>query len=301
MTDRAALQPAMASLASDGGGIPANLFDFHEVAPDLFQAPASGGPLLRLFGGHVLAQALAVAQRTAPPGRYAHSLHAYFLRAGLPQLPIEFSVTRYADGRSFSSRRVEAMQGGKVMLCLIASMHEDEAGAIYESRMPEVPPPESLLSQDAVIAQALPHLPPYRLPFWSRDLGIDFRAVEPFVTLDPPVTPARRHFWVRIKQRLGEDPAEHQRMLTYLSDLYMMHTGLGPLGLSWADPRLQDVSLDHALWFHQRFRADEWLLYAMDSPFAGGARTLGRGTIFARDGRVIASVAQEGLIRLRPA
>jgi len=285
---------------SSADGVPPNLFDFEDVAPDSFRAAATGGPLLRLFGGHVLAQALSAVQRTVAPGRLANSLHAYFIRPGLPDLPIDFTVTRYADGRSFSSRRVEAMQGGKIILCLIASLHDEETGAVHEIAMPDVPPPESLTPQDDIIAEALPHMPALRYPFWNRDLGIDFRAVEPFVTVDPPVSPPRRHFWVRIKQRLGDDPAEHQRMLTYFSDLYVMHTGLGPLGIGWADHRMQDASLDHAVWFHQRFRADEWLLYAMDSPYAGGARTLGRGTIFARDGRVVASVAQEGLIRILP-
>lgn len=285
---------------SSADGVPPNLFDFEQVAPDSFRAAATGGPLLRLFGGHVLAQALSAAQRTVAPGRLANSLHAYFIRPGLPDLPIDFTVTRYADGRSFSSRRVEAMQGGKIILCLTASMHDEEPGAVHEIAMPDVPPPDALTPQDDIIAEALPHMPALRYPFWNRDLGIDFRAVEPFVTVDPPASPSRRHFWVRIKDRLGDDPAEHQPMLTYFSDLYVMHTGLGPLGVSWADHRMQDASLDHALWFHQRFRADEWLLYAMDSPYAGGARTLGRGTIFARDGRVVASVAQEGLIRILP-
>ncbi|PXA85720.1 acyl-CoA thioesterase II [Nostoc sp. 3335mG] len=280
--------------------MPPNLFDFEERAPDSFHVPAQGGPLLRLFGGHVLAQALSAAQRTVAPGRLAHSLHAYFIRAGLPDLPIDYNVARYSDGRSFSSRRVEAMQGGKIILCLLASMHDDEPGAVHQIAMPDVPPPEDLTPQDDIIAEALPHMPPLRYPFWNRDLGIDYRAVEPFITVDPPVSSSRRHFWVRMKERLGDDPTEHQRMLTYLSDLYLMHTGLGPLGIGWADHRMQDASLDHALWFHQRFRADEWLLYAMDSPYAGGARTLGCGTIFAQDGRVVASVAQEGLIRILP-
>jgi acyl-CoA thioesterase II len=285
---------------SRADGIPSDLFDFQEVAPDSFRAAATGGPLLRLYGGHVLAQALSAAQRTVPADRFANSLHAYFVRPGLPDLPIDFNVARYSDGRSFSARRVEAIQGGKIILGLMASMHDVEAGPVHQIAMPQVSPPEALTPQDDVIAEALPHMPPLRYPFWNRELGMDFRAVEPFVTADPAVSPPRRHFWVRIKNRLGDDPAEHQRMLTYLSDLYLMHTGLGPLGISWADHRMQDASLDHALWFHQRFRADEWLLYAMESPFAGGARTLGRGTFFARDGRVVASVAQEGLIRLQP-
>jgi acyl-CoA thioesterase-2 len=279
------------------GGLPPDLFNLEEIAPDRFRAAATGGDLLRLFGGQVLAQALYAAQRTVPAGRYAHSLHANFIRPGLTELPIDYHVVRYADGRSFSSRRVEGFQGGKIILGMSASIHVFEDGQIQQARMPDVPRPEALPLQDEVIATAMPDLPPHRKTFWGRDLGLDFRAVEPFITVDPPAEPALRHFWVRVRQPLGDDPHEHQLMLTYLSDLYLLHTGLRPLGLSWADHRMHDASLDHAVWFHQHFRADEWLLYAMDSPFTGGARTLGRGTIFTQDGRLVASVAQEGLVR----
>jgi acyl-CoA thioesterase-2 len=193
------------------------------------------------------------------------------------------------------------MQADRLILSLAASLHDEEVGPTQQAEMPDVPPPEALISQDDVIREAMPYLPAHRHPFWDRDLGLEFRSVEPFVTFEPPHAPARRHFWMKVKLPLGDDPALHQQMLAYMSDLYLMHTGLGPLGIGWADAHLQDASLDHAIWFHQRFRADEWLLYAMDSPYAGGARTLGRGTVFTRDGRVVASVAQEGLIRVPPA
>lgn len=281
-------------------GVPPDLFDFIEVAPDRFRVPATGGPLQRLFGGHVLAQALSAAQRTVPPGKVAHSCHAYFVRAGRVDAPIDFVVTRDSDGRSFAMRRVMAMQAGALILSLSASMHVQEEGPIQQFSLPDVPPPEALPPLDEVIAATMAQMPLPRQAFWDRDLGLDFRAVEPFVTVDPPVSPSHRHFWVKVRQPLGDDPVEHQCMLAYLSDLFIMHTGLGPLGLSWASPRLQDASLDHAIWFHQRVRADEWLLCMMDSPFAGGARTLGRSTVFTRDGRLVASVAQEGLIRILP-
>ncbi len=281
------------------GGVPENLFHLDEIEPDRFVVPATGGPLARLFGGHVLAQALAAAQRSVVAGRLVHSCHAYFVRAGGVDLPIRFEVHRDSDGRSFSARRVQATQGGVAILNLAASFHDEEPGLMWQAPMPDVPAPEHLPPQDEVIAAALPDMPAHRVAFWKRDIGIDFRSVEPFVTVNPPKAPPHRALWFRFKKQLGDDPAEHQRMLAYASDLYLMHTGFLPLGLSWSDPRLQDVSLDHALWFHQRFRADEWLLYVMDSPFMGGARTLGRGTIFAQDGRVVASAAQEGLVRIR--
>lgn len=284
---------------TDRGGVPANLFVFDEVAPDVFTVPPTGGPLERLFGGHVLAQALATAQRSAPAGRLVHSCHAYFVRAGRVDRPIRFTVHRDSDGRSFSARRVQATQDDAVILNLAASFHVEEEGPGQQTPMPAVPDPETLPSQDDVIEAALPGMPPHRVAFWDRDIGIDFRSVEPFVTVSQSPSPPRRALWFRFRKPLGDDPAEHQRMLCYASDLYLMHTGLLPLGVSWCDRRLQDASLDHAIWFHRRFRADEWLLYAMDSPFTGGARTLARGTIFTRDGRLVASVAQEGLVRLK--
>jgi len=280
-------------------GIPPGLFAFEDVALDRFRVAASYGPLARLFGGQVLAQALAAAQRTVADDRPANSCHAYFVRPGDPAKAIDFAVHRDSDGRSFSARRVAVTQGETLILNLSASFHQPEAGPEQQFAMPDVPPPESLPAQDDVIAAAIPDMPPHRYAFWNRDIGIDFRAVEPFVTVAPPKVPPKRHFWLRLKQSIGGTQAEHQRMLAYVSDLYLMHTGLLPLGIGWADHHLQDASLDHALWFHQPFRVDDWLLYAMDSPFTGGARTLGRGTIFSRDGRLVASAAQEGLIRMQ--
>ena len=289
---------ADAAMIRSEGGIPSDLFAFTEIAPNRFRIAASHGPLMRLFGGQVLAQALAAAQRTVADDRPASSCHACFVRPGNPARPLDLAVVRDSDGRSFSMRRVSVTQDDALILSLSATFHQPETGPVQQFPMPDVPWPESLPTQDDVIAAAMPHLPHHRQAFWNRDLGIDFRAVEPFVTVAPPKVPPRRHFWLRLKRTIGDSHAEHQRMLAYVSDLYLMHTGLLPLGIGWADPDLQDVSLDHALWFHQAFRVDEWLLYAMDSPFAGGARTLARGTIFTRDGRLVASVAQEGLIRM---
>lgn len=276
-----------------------SLFTFEERDDGTLRVPASGGPLFRLYGGQVLSQALAAAQHSVAPGRPAHSCHAYFVRAGRIDMPIDFTVIRDTDGRSFSARRVEARQGDSLILTLSASFHDPEDGPVQQAAMPDVPGPLDLPPQDDVIAAALSAMPPHRVVFWDRDIGIDHRAVEPFHTVNPPKAAPQRSFWFRIRDRLSDDLREHQRMLAFASDLYIMHSGLLPLGISWSDHDLQDASLDHALWFHQPFRADEWLLYTMDSPYAGGARTLGRGTIFAQDGRLVASVAQEGLIRMR--
>ncbi|HET8613871.1 MAG TPA: acyl-CoA thioesterase II [Sphingomonas sp.] len=275
------------------------LTHFEPLGQDRFRLPASREPIERLFGGRVLAQALSAAQQTVTDDRTAHSCHAYFVRPGRVDLPLLFAVERDHDGRSFSTRRVEVHQDEALILTLAASFHIAERGPLQQSEMPDVPSPSDLPEQDAVIAAALHAMPPHRVAFWERDIGIDFRAVEPFVTIAPPSAPARRAFWFRFRERAGDSLAEHQRLLAYASDLYLMHTGLLPLGMSWSDPELQDASLDHALWFHQPFRADEWLLYTMDSPFTGLGRTLARGTFFAPDGRLVASVCQEGLIRLR--
>lgn len=276
------------------------LFDYVEIAPDVFRAPPTHSPMVRLYGGQVFAQALAAAQRTVTDGRLANSCHAYFIRPGDPAHTIDFAVIRDSDGRSFSARRVTATQGDKLILSLAVSMHVDEPGAQHQFAMPEVAAPEGLASQATIMSAIGARLPTRHRAFWLLDMGVDYRPVEPFVTFDPAPRPARRHFWFRLTGAVGDDPAEHQRLLAYASDLHILHTGLLPLAIGWAEPRLQDASLDHSIWFHDRFRVDEWLLYALDSPRAAGARALGRGTVFTRDGRLVASLAQEGLIRLPP-
>lgn len=284
----------------DGRAALERLFVFETPAPDRFVARPGGGKPARLYGGHVIAQALAAAQLTAPAGRHVNSCHAYFVRPGDPHLPIDFAVERDSDGRSFSARRVTAAQVGRLILSLSASLHVPEDGPAHRAPMPDVPPPEALVPQDERLSGIADRLPPRHQAFWLSDIGIDFRMVEPFETFDPPLRAARRHVWLRLRHRIGDDVAEHQRLFAYASDLYLMHTGLLPLGIGWADPRLQDASLDHAIWFHDRFRIDDWLLYALDSPAAGHARTLARGLVFTRAGRLVASVAQEGLIRMPP-
>ncbi|MDB5723172.1 MAG: Acyl-CoA thioesterase [Alphaproteobacteria bacterium] len=278
----------------------AGLFAFDEVEKDRFRAAASRSPMQRLYGGQVIAQALSAAQRTVRDGRLAHSCHAYFVRPGHPDLPIDLAVTRDSDGRSFSARRANAVQGDRLILSLSASFQDSESGPEHQFEAPDVPGPEGLQPQSELLGALGTRLPPRHHAFWLRDTGFDFRSVESFVTFSPEPMPARRHFWFRLRNRIGDDPAEHQRLFAYASDLYLLHAGLLPLGVSWAEPSLQDASLDHSIWFHDRFRIDEWLLYALDSPRAGHARTLARGQIFTRDGRLVVSVAQEGLIRLPP-
>ena len=228
-----------------------------------------------------------------------HSCHAYFVRPGDIDRPIDFAVSRDRDGRSFSARRVTASQDGRLILTLAASFHDPEDGPRHQAAMPDVPAPETLPAMDDLIAGArrpAAAAPPAVLAA-AQPVRLAAGAAFPAACLPRPRQGGRR-FWFRLRGTLGDDPAEHQRYLAYASDLHILHAGLAPLGISWADDHLQTASLDHSIWFHDRFRVDEWLLYAVDSPFAGGARALGRGLIFAADGRLVASVAQEGLIRL---
>ncbi|NJC33976.1 acyl-CoA thioesterase-2 [Sphingomonas jejuensis] len=282
----------------DGRARLQRLFVYDEVEPDRFRYRAHRSSMPRLYGGQVISQALSAAQRTVATGRVAHSCHAYFVRPGDRDADIDFVVRRDSDGRSFSARRVEAMQGDRLILSLSASMHDLEPGGAHQFAMPDVPAPDTLVDQRVIMDALGDRLSPRHQSFWLRDTGFDMRAVEPFVSFDPPAQPAVRHFWIRLRDRIGDDPAEHQRLFAFISDLYVMHTGLLPLGIGWADRRLQDASLDHAIWFHDRFRVDDWLLYALDSPRAGGARTVGRGLVYRQDGTLVASVVQEGLIRL---
>jgi acyl-CoA thioesterase-2 len=274
-----------------------DLFAFEQIAQDRFRSPPHPTELARLYGGQVVAQALAACQRTVE-GRHANSCHAYFVRAGDPALPIDFAVERDTDGRSFSARRVVARQGDRVILTMSASFQAAEEGPSHHLPMPIVRPPDEIEPESDAISSIADRLPARHRPFWLNDMGFDYRVVEKTDPFSYEPIPARRHVWLKLRHRIADEPAEHQRLFAYASDLYLMHTGLLPLGLGWADPKLQDASLDHAIWFHDDFRVDDWLLYALDSPAAGHARTLGRGLVFTQDGRLVATAAQEGLIRM---
>jgi len=275
-----------------------DLFDFEDLG-DRFRAPPRPTALARLFGGQVVAQALAACQRTVE-GRNANSCHAYFVRAGDPAMPIDFTVERDTDGRSFSARRVVARQAERPILTMSASFQVPEGGPSHHFPMPVVPPPDQIVPESELVFAVADRLPPRHRPFWLNDMGFDFRVVDATDPFAHAPVAGRRYVWLKLRHRIGDDPAEHQRLFAYASDLYMMHTGLLPFGLGWADARLQDASLDHAIWFHDPFRIDDWLLYALDSPAAGHARSLGRGLVFTEAGRLVATAAQEGLIRMPP-
>lgn len=254
----------------------------------------------RVFGGQVFAQALVAARRTVDAPREAHSVHGYFLRPGDLAAPIVFFVDRPRDGGTFTSRRVTAIQHGEAIFHLSASFHIEEDGLEHQAReMPPVPQPDTLRPELEHLREKADRLPPELRTVLTQDRPIDFRSVDSLVPgLHPPSDPHRQS-WFRAMERLPDDPIIHQAVLAYTSDYGFLPTALLPHQVTYRDPRLQLASLDHTLWLHRPFRADEWLLYVMDSPVASGARGFVRGQIYRQDGTLVASVAQEGLLRLR--
>ncbi|MES2700522.1 MAG: acyl-CoA thioesterase II [Pseudomonadota bacterium] len=275
------------------------LLDLEPRGSDLFIGRKHPEGMGRVFGGQAIAQALGAARRTVPAERFTHSLHAYFLRPGSDEHPIEFRVKRDLDGRSFSNRRVVASQRGEPILNLTASFHLPQEGMGHqEARMPQVPPPEELRPDAEIrreVAEQLPDGPLKRLMLRPR--AIDFRSVETRDWLDPQKQAPMAHCWFRTVSQLPDYRPIHRAVLAYASDFQLLSTAMNPHGLSMHLGQLKAASLDHAIWFHDNFRADEWLLYVTDSPWSGMSRGFGRGQIFTQDGRLVASVAQEGMLR----
>lgn len=251
----------------------------------------------RVFGGQAIAQALGAASRTVEAGRHVHSLHAYFLRPGDDALPIEYRVRRDLDGRSFSNRRVVASQNGKPILNLTASFQEPVEGPGHQDPgMPDVPMPEDLEPDIIAARKMAEHMPEGTLKrLITRPQPVDFRSVEPRDWLHREKRDPKAHLWFKTVAPLPADVDLHRSMLAYISDFQLLGTALQPVGQ--VTDKLKIASLDHALWFHEDFAVDDWLLYATDSPWAGHARGFGRGQIFTRDGKLVASVTQEGMIR----
>jgi acyl-CoA thioesterase II len=253
----------------------------------------------RVFGGQVMAQALVAARRTIEEPRDVHSLHGYFILPGDLSIPIVYFVERLRDGKSFTTRRVSAIQHGRAIFEMLASFHKREDGPSHQSTMPDAPGPESLEPELAQIRRRADRIPEPLRGVLTQDRPIDFRIVDAPDPIEPEVRPPLRHVWLRAEGTMPDELLSHQAVLAYASDYGLLATVLQPHGLSIRAPNLQVASIDHALWFHRPFRVDDWLLYALDSPAAAGARGFGRGSIFTRDGTLVASVAQEGLTRVR--
>lgn len=254
-----------------------------------------------VFGGQALGQALSAATETVAPDRRVHSLHAYFLRAGDVARPIVYEVDRIRDGRSFTTRRVVGTQAGQAIFAMSCSFQVDEPGFEHQAAMPPAPAPETLPTEQQRLAPLLVTAPePFRAKLLA-ERPFDVRSADP-IDSDPfahaPREP-RRLMWMRAVDALPDDPALHPCLLAYQSDYLFMITALEPHGVSWLSPSVQLASIDHVMWFHRPFRCDDWLLHAIESPTAQAARGFVRGAVFTRDGRLVASTAQEGLIRSR--
>ena len=278
------------------------LLTLERLDTNLFRGQSHDIGTQRVFGGQVLGQALAAANNTVDD-RVAHSLHAYFLRKGDHTAPIIYEVDRQRDGRSFTSRRVVAIQHGRPILNLAASFQIPEDGLEHQSSMPQVPRPDRLKDVNEYRQELLerPGVDESKLPrYLFHERPFEFRPVQLPQFIDPEPREPRANIWFRTTGKLPDDDHLHRNMLAYVSDYYLIGTATRPHGTSVFSPRLQLASLDHALWFQRPFRVDEWLLYAIESPSASGGRGLARGQIFRRDGTLAAVVAQEGVMRVWP-
>ncbi len=293
--------PTPADIARDTAAVARllALLDLEATGPDTYRGGSEAG-WSRVYGGQVVAQALVAASRTIDGGKLAHALHASFLRPGDPAVPIDFAVERERDGRSFATRRVVASQSGRAIFSMAASFQMPEAGFEHAAAMPEVTPPEALPTPRELLERNAARVPePYLTQWRTRDRPFDWRAVEPEQPFTPTVRPPALHYWFRLAAPVAADPVLARVQLAYASDMTLLDTCLMPHAVSWTDPKLQVASLDHALWFHVDPALGDWLLSVQDSPVAGRGRGLNRGLIFARDGRLVASAVQEGLIRYR--
>jgi acyl-CoA thioesterase II len=275
-----------------------SLLDLENLGGDAFRgySPETAGK--QVYGGQAVAQALVAAQRTVPEDRPVHSLHGYFILAGDPKTPIDFFVERVRDGKSFTTRRCSAKQNGRIIFSLEASFQLREPGLEHAVSPPDVPQPETLPTTSALAERLRSFLPRAALEHMAQPSALDIRFVDPQAIIGgAALGPTRQSIWFRIIGPLPENQLLHSALLAYLSDMTLLNTALSAHGLTIFDPSFQVASLDHALWIHRPFCADEWLLYVQDSPNASGARALTRGQLFTREGRLVASVAQEGLLR----
>ena len=275
-----------------------DVLNIEQLEVNLFRGRSPQDRWQRVFGGQVIGQALVAACRTVE-GRTPHSLHAYFLIGGDPKVPIIYEVDRIRDGKSFTTRRVVAIQHGQAIFTLMVSFHNDEPGLEHQAAMPEVPPPEDLPTDAQIRATVLPTMPEAVQRYYRSERPIELRPVERGRYLGRKFESGKFNVWIRTTGKLPDDPAIHQCVLAYASDMSLLDTALVPHGRSLFEQDFMGASLDHALWLHRPFRADDWLLYAQESPSMVGSRGFARGLIFRRDGVLVASVAQEGLVRIR--
>lgn len=276
-----------------------NLLDLEPLEINLFRGSSPRYGWQRVYGGQVLGQALVAAARTVEEDRVAHSMHAYFLIGGDPDHPIIYEVERIRDGGSFTTRRVRAIQHGRPIFAMSVSFHCQEESFDHQIAMPDVPPPEDLPSERELRDRILDRLPENMRSYWKHERPIEMRLVDASRYADRTKAPPTQSIWMRANGRLSDDPRMHQCVLAYASDFTLLDTALIPHGKLLFDTDIQLASLDHAMWMHRPFRADDWLLYVQDSPSAYGARGFCRGSVYTRDGTLVASSTQEGLTRKR--
>lgn len=273
------------------------LLRLEQIEDNIYRGQSRDIGSAQVFGGQVVGQALSAAHHTVE-NRRAHSLHAYFLRRGDMNAPIIYEVDRARDGGSFSVRRVVAIQHGRPILNLAASFQVPEKGLEHQAEMPEVPGPEGLQDATEVADDVLARIPEKMRRYLTDKRPFEFRPVRPMSFTEPEVLPPVKHVWIRAVDKLPDDASLHQNLLAYVSDYELLGTSTLPHGLLFGRGNVLMASLDHALWFHREARVDDWLLYAFDSPNASGARGFARGQFFTRDGVMVASSAQEGLVRV---
>ena len=272
--------------------------DLEEIELNHYLATSPNEGWQRVYGGQVIGQALVAASRTVSPNRSAHSLHGYFLRAGDTTIPILYKVDRIRDGKSFTTRRVVAVQRGQAIFTMSISFQVDEGGLSHQFDMPKVPAPDSLPTEDELRREQAKSWPKEFQESFSGSSAIQVKPVDPVDLLNPEPAQAMQRCWMRCGEALPDDPRIHQCVLAYLSDWSLLDTASRPHAVSYIQDNVQVASLDHAMWFHRPFRADEWLLYDQDSPSASGARGFNRGLIYNQAGELVASTTQEGLLRV---
>lgn len=275
------------------------ILDLERIEENLYRGESPAVGWQRLFGGLVISQALAATQLTVPAERFVHSLHAYFLRPGDPAVPVVYEVDRIRDGGSFTTRRAIAVQHGRPIFALSASFHLVEPGLEHEIAMPDITPPEDLPDAELVYEKYLRDAPVNVREFWLRARPVEIRPVSMTHYISADRLEPSQHVWVKANGRVPKDRATAAAVLAYISDMTLLDTSLFPHGHSVFNDAIQSASIDHAMWFHADPDFSDWLLYTQDSPFSGGARGLSRGLIYNRSGQLVASVAQEGLIRKR--
>lgn len=274
------------------------LLDLEEIEQNHYRATSPSEGWQRVYGGQVIGQALVAAAKTVEPPRHAHSLHGYFLRAGDTSIPILYKVDRLRDGRSFTTRRVTAMQNGEAIFAMSISFQVPEEGLSHQVPMPVAPEPDSLPDEEDLRATQAADWPAEMSAMFERSSAIQIRHVDPQDLLHPQPAEPKQICWMRSREALPDDPRLHQCVLAYLSDWSLLDTATRPHAVSYLQDNVQMASLDHAMWFHRPFRADQWLLYVQDSPSASGARGFNRGLVYNQAGELVASTTQEGLMRL---